>query len=489
MFNYSLTLTNYNWKNALLWGNFAAHCKAASKGSLGNRVVHALIAIAELLPIISQIASIFEKLIITNLVKTSPKHIAAAKLIQKKYREYWVKNIKPSYLDEKIFEKAKTYLNPSSLKSMPKAVDGNASVYLPQELPAVFKKGWNLEERFNKMKQARKICQKNGYKNLVIPQARTCGNYIIETRLPISSITTGGQTFVKEQRCLYLANKDKFTQAIQEFVGFCCQCDLQDARHDNIPLYLDEGHGKIGLIDLEQFSPVHKKKDKDWCVNECLFAISRFPYHYDEILAVASQFDSAAINENIEKLKAAREIALESFKDCQDHFSFIKEKGINIDTPIDLPKLEVREQEKLIESIIQMVRSQNGKRYQFLGETYTEQERNLREFKIVLPEILDLINTIIQNELREKLNANKEPILSDWQLCSLRTIILRTKRGGNYEKFKSFYQDLKSMFFDHLDYYSVKFFLQDILVEFAKQKQIAYCDPKFFHGESIAIYC
>lgn len=57
---------NLSWKKAFLWGNFIEHCKKAGTGSLGNRIVHVIIASLEFLPIISQIASIFEKLIIAH---------------------------------------------------------------------------------------------------------------------------------------------------------------------------------------------------------------------------------------------------------------------------------------------------------------------------------------------------------------------------------------------------------------------------------------
>lgn len=66
--DYSLDKTSYTWKNAFLWGNFRQHCQKANTGSLGHRVVHALIAAAEILPIIGQIASIFEKIIVINCI-------------------------------------------------------------------------------------------------------------------------------------------------------------------------------------------------------------------------------------------------------------------------------------------------------------------------------------------------------------------------------------------------------------------------------------
>lgn len=71
VFNYSLDRQSYTWKNALCWGNFSCHCKKAMEGNLGHRVVHALISFIELIPLVSQIASIFEMLIINKFSVSS----------------------------------------------------------------------------------------------------------------------------------------------------------------------------------------------------------------------------------------------------------------------------------------------------------------------------------------------------------------------------------------------------------------------------------
>jgi hypothetical protein len=68
-FNYSLSFEDYTWENAFLWGNFKGHCKKANEGTFGHRIIHVLIAAAEFLPIIGQIASIFEMIIIKNFGK------------------------------------------------------------------------------------------------------------------------------------------------------------------------------------------------------------------------------------------------------------------------------------------------------------------------------------------------------------------------------------------------------------------------------------
>ena len=65
-FNYALDIDRYSWTNAAFWGNCIAHYKKAHEARGCERFVHLLIAAIELLPIISQIASIFEKLIVTG---------------------------------------------------------------------------------------------------------------------------------------------------------------------------------------------------------------------------------------------------------------------------------------------------------------------------------------------------------------------------------------------------------------------------------------
>lgn len=67
MFDFALKQDDYTWENALLWGNFIEHCKRVKEEtSLQGRVIHVLIAAIELLPIISQISSLFEMIIVNN---------------------------------------------------------------------------------------------------------------------------------------------------------------------------------------------------------------------------------------------------------------------------------------------------------------------------------------------------------------------------------------------------------------------------------------
>jgi hypothetical protein len=64
---HTLSPQEYTWSNALLWGNFLGHCRKAQKSWGCNRVIHILVAVIQAIPIIGQIASIFEKLIVNCL--------------------------------------------------------------------------------------------------------------------------------------------------------------------------------------------------------------------------------------------------------------------------------------------------------------------------------------------------------------------------------------------------------------------------------------
>lgn len=64
--NYALNRNDYTWSNALCWGNCTKHLDLAKDELSDNttRFIHGMIFVVELLPIIGQIASIFEKLIV-----------------------------------------------------------------------------------------------------------------------------------------------------------------------------------------------------------------------------------------------------------------------------------------------------------------------------------------------------------------------------------------------------------------------------------------
>lgn len=67
LYNLALNYEDYSLKNALVWGNCSMHFQKAREGHLGDRTIHALIGLVESIPIISQISSIFEMIVVSLL--------------------------------------------------------------------------------------------------------------------------------------------------------------------------------------------------------------------------------------------------------------------------------------------------------------------------------------------------------------------------------------------------------------------------------------
>ncbi len=75
---YSLDSSNYTWSKTLGWGLCAAHASKVYEGKLGERIVHFLIAAVESIPLIGQIASLFEKIIVSSFVSERPPQAVAS---------------------------------------------------------------------------------------------------------------------------------------------------------------------------------------------------------------------------------------------------------------------------------------------------------------------------------------------------------------------------------------------------------------------------
>ncbi len=73
---YSLPPTEYTVKNSLLWGNFYGHAEKACHGTWGKRLVHVIICVIEFIPVVSQIASLFERIIVLHCVEKFRERMA-----------------------------------------------------------------------------------------------------------------------------------------------------------------------------------------------------------------------------------------------------------------------------------------------------------------------------------------------------------------------------------------------------------------------------
>lgn len=402
-----------------------------------------------------------------------------------------------------LLEKAKPYVDiPSNRQNLPRASSGKTPVYLPKELPIVLKQSGSPknQKRFDQMKQGRDICEKSGYENLVIPQARVYGNFIIESRLPITMHGT------KEQIGLYIENREQFTIAVKEFTGFLYQscynditgnygtdpyCTLSKSpigRYDNIALYLENGEGKVGLIDLERFSPGCNKLQKNWSFSRCRDAIRLFPYHIDEILSVAKNFDPDI--ENYRKdIEIERDEVLKRFKLVyEDHLYFIIEKGITIKDPGKFENLELN-RKKDIQGLIERELRKLNQNY-FKGILGEDSDKTLARFNEKgFPQILDatcaFINTLLEMNLEKA--GGKSAITSRVKLLAVRSLHFEL---SNYlynnpfeESIEMFVFKDSSVLFSNFQKENLVLTMLDIILkELERGREIAYYNPQFGYG-------
>lgn len=260
-------------------------------------------------------------------------------------------------LSEQAFQKGQRYIDGKNYFHFRRAEGGSTPVFLPPDLPVVLKKsGDGSEERLVKMAQARSLCETLNTQCLVIPEARRHGEFLVEDRLPLMGVAPFSQMG------LYLRNKEKFTRAIRELTAFLCVARMSDlvntrdvflrdapagvARFDNIPLYLEGGQGKIGLVDLEHLS--HPGELYSWGWQQL---ITFFPYHFEDILEVVQHM---LPNDQFpkEELEKSRDSALKTYEmGYIRHREYLDKHGITSATASDLPQVSQEQQEKVSSSV------------------------------------------------------------------------------------------------------------------------------------------
>lgn len=376
----------------------------------------------------------------------SERESDAAVKIQKYWRGYLgrkkAKKAKSHVLSYPFFCEARPYIDGRlDLKKQPKALAGRSNVYLLEKVPIVVKQienGKNTEDRFNQMQEAREIILSNQYQNLVIPKVRIYKNCLIEDKLPIERHDT------KKQIGFYLENKNCFTKAVKEFAEFSFQSTLSDiagdtidpfayllgeeerslaplGRFDNVVPFIKEGVGKLGLVDLEFFTP-RCQKGKQEAFLKCKDLICLFPLHFGEILTVAKRYEPA-IEKDLEGLEKVREAALKRFKLAyEDHIAFIKEKKISIESPSALPIIEENRKEELKKKVVEAILQENGQRAAYNREENLE--RKMESFKKetfseVFKHLMDFLAHVLNNHL-----IKNPPISTLRDLASHRTLLI-----------------------------------------------------------------
>jgi hypothetical protein len=401
-----------------------------------------------------------------------PKHLSSCALMHGEENGE-VKQNGTFHLNERLLKAAKPLIDDRKhLKRSPRATSGKTPVYLPKNLSVVLKhSGFSKSKaRLEQMMQARAICEKNGYQCLVIPEADVYKDFIVEQRLPIVSYS------LKRQVGLYIEQSERFTCAVKELTGFLCQSSLFDivggsdpygmspstrvGRYDNINLYLEEGRGKIGLIDLERFNPVRYQFQEEWCFFICKDAVRLFPNHLDAILEVAKEFDPN-IEQYCEALVRERDQVLECFKGIYfNHLAFALEKGISMLTPSEIRKIAPEIREEIERAVIEKMQTQQDLKQQ-----------SVRRLKKKFPKLLDLITDFLSQYLQEKARGSEEPMLAYSQLLAHRTLRFSI-HSQKYRGLKR--QIVRSV---KLDRRVAAALIEGIFTELARAGEIAYYNP------------
>lgn len=225
--------------------------------------------------------------------------------------------------------------------------------------------------------QAKALCSKEKLDRLVIANCRVYKNHIIEDLLPLAPGFKG-------QMGVYIENHQLFDEAIKQFITFYLQSGLDDIvgnsfhpyqsfsaipipRYDNVCFILEEGKGKIALVDLEEFKLSDKWHERD--LNHCLKElVTLFPYHLELIL---KEFITLfpAFKVSIKTLQTIQKSTLGFFENAYfQHKSFLMARNVSLESPalgISISHEEIKsiaeETHRNVDKVISTVKTLNMK--------------------------------------------------------------------------------------------------------------------------------
>lgn len=230
---------------------------------------------------------------------------------------------------------------------------------------------------------------------------------------------------IQEQIGCCIEHKELFTEAIQQFTKFLCQTELEDitwgmdpyqdlsnspiGRYDNIALYIEKDQGKLELIDLERFHPVHSvlprfessEEEGKWYFEQCRKAICLFSCHFEEIITSIKEF-YPNIETYLQGLEKAKENTIDFFQIIyQNHVKFVKNKNITLENPSEpiVVSVDRKEELKRIIGSLALQEKNDPKSNRFLGK---EPNRIISLFQEAFPEILNLVTEFLSEKIQKK---------------------------------------------------------------------------------------
>lgn len=254
--------------------------------------------------------------------------------------------------------------------------------------------------------------------------------------------------------------------------------------YENVALYLEDDQGKIGLIDLEEFTTeLVSKRQKDWsAVFKCQQAVDLFPYHFNEILEIAKKFDGD-IEKHRQFLETERDEALKRFKLAyEDHLVFIKQNKITFENPLKLVEITPTRKDEIKKAIELIIHNAHNDKYKYLE---TPQEV-VALFEKSFPKILNLTTEFLSDKLKFKINSTKNGISSYSQLLSFRTLFFNLSELQ--EKVSS---ELEIRFENEWDKKDLASLIIQSIFEALEGTEIAYYNPQFGYGGHVkhCIFC
>lgn len=329
-------------------------------------------------------------------------------------------------------------------KTFERAQNGKTPVYL---FPDYVIKDLRQEKGFSRsinIKKVATILSEQKSTHLVVPQFAFYKSYLIEERLPLpkSDYHAIG---------LYATYPHLFNEAVKEFVHLFSEGHLYDilshqrhpmsqlgdgqiVRYDNIPLYLKEEKGayvgKIGLIDLEHFSP---KPDR-----QGLQLLARiFPYHLELIREEAKQLPKLKVDEI--RLREAAEKGKESINAIYlDYVKWLKDNNISSVELVIRPEIQKEVSihlEKLLQNLHDSMKEHQHIEYSEYSYVAKNQIQSM-EFTNDPQQIAKLatqITDLVVSNLKKEISNYQEIILkkrdknnlSPPDLVELRSVIFR----------------------------------------------------------------
>lgn len=377
-------------------------------------------------------------------LSTPPIHDSITPL-QKEYAAIIIQRMWRNRLPPSIYHTAITAIETTKTET---DTSGKTPVKLPETGSVIIKytQPGVAVERFQKMRQARRLCSKHGYKNLSIPKARIHQEkpnkeILIEGRLPIDVYAT-----TKTQIGLYSTHPEAFNQAVKDFVGFLFHANLDDisdtnqryqalagkeaplGRYDNIPLYIEGGIGKIALIDLERFS-LRQENDPVNNLNRCALAISLFPLHFSQILETASQLDSTIKDDN-PYLTSIRDKYCKIFANIfTRHAQFLEKHQITLNNPICVAPVVPERATVITQAVISRIQELHEgaliKEGIFFGQGCLGKDSQ-QPLQLLQEQMVGVINQLhknLQEMLKEEWQDRSSSTKEVWDFANFRTLL------------------------------------------------------------------